>query len=73
MNLNLSVQTNLNMPLEEDEHFKAILSLPVGPDNAEIGTDTAFVTIIDRTGKNTATVAYTVMTINLQLQEANDY
>lgn len=65
MKLNISVPTNLNMPLEEDEYFKATLSLPVEPDNAKIGTDPAFVTITDRTGKNAATVADTVITVNI--------
>lgn len=46
------LRTHLNRPLEDDEHFKAVLSLQDGPDYAEVGPDPAFVTIIDKTGKN---------------------
>ena len=47
---NLSVTTSKSALVEDDKIFKATVSIPDGPDNLMVGVDTAFVTIIDRTG-----------------------
>ena len=47
---NLSISTNKTDLVEADEDFKATLSAP-GSDSVVFGRDTAFVTIIDRTGE----------------------
>ena len=44
--------TNEDNIVEEDEHFRAILSLPGAPVGAVVGTpDTAYVTITDTAGR----------------------
>ena len=46
----LPVRTNADNIVEEDEYFKATLSLPGAPVGAVVGTpDTAYVTITDAT------------------------
>lgn len=47
----LSITTIKTDEVEDDEDFKATLSNPDGPDNVMIGIDTAYVTILDRTGE----------------------
>ena len=47
----LPVSTNTDNIVEEDEYFKATLSLPGAPVGAVVGTpDTAYITITDTTG-----------------------
>ena len=47
----LPVRTNEDDIVEEDEYFKATLSLPGAPEGVLVGTpDTAYVTITDTTG-----------------------
>ena len=49
--VSLPVRTNADNIVEEDEYFKATLSLPGAPVGAVVGTpDTAYVTITDTTG-----------------------
>ena len=48
----LNVTTNEDNIVEEDEYFKATLSLPGAPVGAVVGTpDTAYVTITDTAGR----------------------
>lgn len=56
----VSLPTKLNLPMENNEVFKATLSLPFGPDYAQVGPDPATVTIIDRTGKNAVVIVYRI-------------
>ena len=50
-NATLSVVTNVGTFPEDNEFFKAILSLPEGTDNVVIGVDTAFIQIMDTVGE----------------------
>ena len=47
----LSVTTINTTLVEDDEYFKAILSISDGSDRVVVGVDTAFVTIFDSTGE----------------------
>ena len=51
----LEIPTVKTDEVEDDEDFKATLSNPDGPDNVMVGIDTAYVTIVDRTGECTVT------------------
>ena len=47
----LQIATIKTDQVEADKDFKATLSGPAGSDSVVVGTDTAFVTIMDRTGE----------------------
>ena len=49
---NLQIPTIKTDQVEADKDFKATLSVPPGSDSVVVGTDTAFVTIMDRTGEH---------------------
>ena len=48
---NLQITTIKTDLVESDKDFKATLSVPPGSDSVVVRADTAFVTIIDRTGE----------------------
>ena len=47
----LEIPTIKTDEVEDAEDFKATLSNPDGPDKVVVGIDTAYVTILDRTGE----------------------
>ena len=49
---NLQITTTKTDLVEADEDFKVTLSVPSGSDSVVVGTNTTFVTIMDRTGEH---------------------